>query len=487
MRQGNRAKTTTGDGTMRRMKLVGLAVLAALSFGSASAESLTDALVSAYRNSNLLDQNEALLRAADEDVAIAVSNLRPIIAFAMQAQYDYYVQPEPGIQNGVVVNQRVATEEFYGNAVITLDLTLLDFGRNRLAIDAAKETVLATREALVDLEQNVLYTAVQAYVNVRLRIEIVALRQSNVRLLGQLLQAANDRFDVGEITRTDVALAESRLAQSRAELATAEGDLMVARESYKAAIGNYPGTLTSLPRSPATANSVDEARAVAVRTHPALKEAQHQVTVSEINVARAKAETRPTLTGNVSVGYADRSINDPGADKSTDSVGLRFNQIIYAGGQLAAVYRRSLAAQEASKSALLQTNVIIEQNVGNAWSNLLVYQAQIEATDRQITAAQIAFDGTVEEARQGARTALDVLDAEQELLNARVDRVVAEAQRYLGVYALLQTMGLLTVDHLQLGIPSYDPTAYYNAVKNAPVHTLQGEKLDRIMKSIGEN
>ncbi len=463
---------------MRSMKLVGFAVMAALTFGQARAETLTDALVSAYRNSNLLDQNEALLRAADEDVAIAVSALRPVINFALSGQYANSVNKDlPLLSRG---------ESFTAQAALTADLTIYDFGRTRLAIDASKETVLATREALVDLEQRVLITAVQAFVNVRLSSEIVFLRQSNVRLITQELRAAQDRFEVGEITRTDVALAESRLAQARANLASAEGDLMVAREAYKASVGAYPGNLAALPRSPATARNLDEARGVAVRTHPSLKQAQHQVTIAEINVARAKAGTRPTLTGRASSGLVDS--NTSSVDfAGTNTLSLSFNQTLYAGGQLAAIYRRSLASQEAARSSLLQTTVNIEEDVGNAWANLLVAQAQIEATDRQIRAAQIAFDGLREEAKLGARTALDVLDAEQELLDAKVARATAEATRYLGVYSLLQTMGLLTVDHLQLGIPTYDPTAYYRAVKDAPSHTVQGKKLDRILKSIGEN
>lgn len=472
---------------MRSMKLMGLAVIAVLGIGPAGAETLTDALVAAYRNSNLLDQNEALLRAADEDVAIAVSALRPVINFALQSSYNRTVREGLVMFGTEVGTRRVGSENFSATAQVTADLTIYDFGRTQLAIDASKETVLATRQALVDLEQRVLISAVQAYINVRLSSEIVFLRQSNVRLITQELQAAQDRFEVGEITRTDVALAESRLAQARANFASAEGDLMVSREAYKASVGFYPGGLSSLPPSPATAGSLEEARSVAVRTHPSLRQAQHQVRIAEINVARAKAGTRPTIAARAGVGLTDESFGDGGDLTASNSVSLSFNQTLYAGGRLAALYRRSLQSAESSRSALLQTTVNIEEDVGNAWANRAVAEAQIEATDRQIRAAQIAFDGLREEAKLGARTALDVLDAEQELLDARVARATAEATRYLGVYSLLQTMGLLTVEHLQLGIPTYDPTAYYKAVKDAPSHTVQGKKLDRILKSIGDN
>ncbi|MFZ1479376.1 MAG: TolC family protein, partial [Paracoccaceae bacterium] len=212
---------------MRKWFLV-LTVTASMVLGAveARAETLADALIAAYRNSNLLDQNRAVLRAADEDMAVAVAALMPVISYTIQA--------------GLTRNW---TDDFFGNSTIieetSASLTLsgeylvLDFGRRDLGIDIAKGSVLATRHALVNVEQQVLLAAVQAYVEVRLTQEIIFLRQSNVRLITQELRAAQDRFDVGEVTRTDVAIAEARLAASRSALAAAEGDLLVAREAYK--------------------------------------------------------------------------------------------------------------------------------------------------------------------------------------------------------------------------------------------------------------
>ncbi len=473
---------------MRGMKRFGLAVLTAVSMAvpvMAPAETLTDALIAAYKNSNLLDQNQALLRAADEDVAVAVAQLRPIISFVASASY--------GVSQGLdSVSRRTVTDFSTSSYGLTASMTVWDGGRTMLGIEVAKESVLATRQGLIDVEQRVLLEAVQAYVNVKLATEIVFLRQSNVRVITQELRAAQDRFDVGENTRTDVALAEARLAGARAELSAAEGDLMVAREAYKIAVGAYPEGISTLPRLPDIPDTMEEARAVAVRTHPILRQAQHEVSIAKFNVGRAKADTRPTITLNAEVTdpegpFAPPSLLGGGGNSIEGGASLNFNQTLYAGGQLASLYRRSLAQQEASQSALLQTTLQIEEAVGNAWSNLIVSSAQIEATERQIEAAQVAFDGLREEAKLGARTSLDVLDAEQDLLDARVDRATAEAQRYLGVYSLLQSMGLLTVEHLNLGIPTYDPAAYYRAVKDAPVHSIQGEKLDRILKSIGRD
>jgi outer membrane protein len=453
---------------MRALAVAAAGVLAAPMTG---AETLTDALIAAYRNSNLLDQNRAVLRAADEDVALAVSSLRPVVAYTAQAAWaraDIDTPTGPGVSEGLSASLELSAQ-----------LTLLDFGRSRLGIEIAQASVLATRQALVDIEQQVLLAAVDAYVDVRLAQEVVALRQSNLRLITQELRAAEARFEVGETTRTDVAIAESRLAASRSALAAAEGDLMVAREAYKAATGAYPGRLASLPAAPALPRNLEEAQAVARSKSPLILQAQHLVTVADLQVALAEAAMRPTLGAGVTL-----STDDDGQQRQ--SLGLTLNQTLYAGGRLAASLRQALSGKDRARAALQQTAVGVMQNVGVAWANLAVSAASIEASDRQIRAAQTAFDGVREEAAAGARTTLDVLDAEQELLDARNARLQAEAQRYVGVYRVLAAMGLLTVDHLQLGIPTYDAQAYFDTVKTAPAHSAQGKKLDRILEKIGD-
>ncbi|MCU0800281.1 MAG: TolC family outer membrane protein [Rhodobacteraceae bacterium] len=437
---------------------------------AAQSETLADALIAAYRNSNLLDQNQAVLRAADEDVAVAISALQPVIQFTIQSQWSNQEFRTPG---GVVFD----SDQLNSQLAFSAEMTLYDFGRSALAIEIAKESVLATRESLVSVEQDVLLAAVTAYVDVRLATEIVDLRRSNLRLITQELRAAQDRFDVGEITRTDVSVAEARLAGSRAQLAAAEGDLLIAREAYKAATGDYPGNLQPLPPSPRTARTQDEAVAIALRTHPAVRQSQHQVVISGLSIERARADFEPVISAQGRIGIADNGLE-------SQSLGLSINQTLYSGGRQASLLRKAIAQDEAARAGLLQVGVQIEQAVGNAWANILVTSASIEANSRQIAAAQVAFDGIREEATLGSRTTLDVLDAEQELLDARADKLQSEAQRYVGVYRLLASMGLLTADHLGLGVPTYDPAAYYNVVKDAPVHSAQGEALDRILGKI---
>ncbi|MDH3263620.1 MAG: TolC family outer membrane protein [Paracoccaceae bacterium] len=433
--------------------------------GAAGAETLADTLADAYRNSNLLEQNRALLRAADEDVAQAVAALRPVVDFIASARYFDPAIPSTGRNTSASLD-------------LTASITLLDFGANRLAIEAARESVLATRAALLGLEQQILLGAVQSYMDVISAAEFVRLREANVRLITAELRAAEDRFEVGEVTRTDVSIAEARLAGARANLAAAQGDLQVAREAFRAAVGREPGALSGPGRAPATAASLDEARAVAVRTHPALRQAQHEVSVAEFNVERAKTAVRGRLTGDVGVG-----LNQDGDGDA--SVGLSFRQPIYQGGALSSAYRQALAARDAARASLLSTRLAIEQEVGTAWAILQVTAAQIEASDRQIRAAQVAFEGVQEEAKLGARTTLDVLDAEQELLDARTLRLDAGSAQVVAVYRLLSAMGLLTVEHLGLGVPVYDPGAYYDAVRNAPATSVQGRRLDRVLESLG--
>ena len=438
----------------------------------ARAETLADALIAAYRNSNLLEQNQAVLRATDENVAQAVALLRPVVAFVADGQYGY---SEQLLDSGITV----AGEDLFANYSITAQMTLFDFGRTQLAIEAAKETVLATREALISIEQQVLLSAVSAFVNVRLQQEFVSLRENNVRVIGEQLRAAQDRFDVGEVTRTDVAQAEARLAEAQANLVVAQGDLAIARENYRAATGNYPGVLSAPPAPPRTAATVGAARSVALRTHPSIRQAQREVKAAELNVARARANMKPSISAQ-----AQLSVDQDGLQEN--GFGLNFNQTIYSGGSLSSSLRQSMANRDATFAGLKQRGVDVAENVGIVWSNLDVADASITATEQQIAAAQIAFDGVREEASLGARTTLDVLDAEQDLLDARASRLSAEAQRYVGIYQLLSSMGLLTVEHLGLGIPTYDPAAYYNAVRRAPT-SIQGKKLERILKSAGGN
>ncbi|GFE63423.1 TolC family outer membrane protein [Litoreibacter roseus] len=428
-----------------------------------SAESIRSALAAAYENSNLLEQNRALLRSEDENVAVALSALRPQINGTSTITQSDQASNLPG-------------GDLTSTISIGLDLLIFDAGSTRLGVEAAKETVLAVRAQLVALEQQVLFDAVQAYLNVLRDQRVVDLRQNNVRLITQELRAAQDRFEVGEVTRTDVSQAEARLAESRGELAAAQGDLEISRELYRVTVGRRPGVLEPGRFIYPLPNSESSAIAVGQRENPNIDQAQREIRANELNAARAEANIRPRITLQAQAGHSERIDNN-------SSIGLTMNVPIYQGGQLRALVRRANAVVHASRANLNQQVLLVQQGISDAWTNLVVSRAQVVSSQQQIRAAEVAFEGVREEATLGARTTLDVLDAEQDLQDARTNLVVAETTVFIAGYQLLASMGVLTVDDLDLAVERYDPSEYYNAVKNAPVPVSpQGRNLNRILK-----
>jgi len=449
-----------------RKALAAACIAFGLAFSSAQAETLGDALSFGYENSGLLDQNRALLRAADEDVAQAVSSLLPIVSWS--AGLSASNPRAPG------------AELITGNLQVSAEITLYDFGRNQLAIDAQKELVLATRQSLIAVEQQVLLRIVEAYMEVRRASEFVALRQNNVRLITQELRAARDRFDVGDITLTDVSLAEARLAASRSQLAAQEGALARAIEEFRAAVGRAPNNLQPVPPAP-VGRTLAEAKSVALAIHPSLRQAQHNVTVAELNIARAETAMLPTVTLNGAIAIDDE-FND------SQRLGLNIGGPIYQGGRLSSQVRQFMSRRDAARASLHVTAQQIEQGVGNAWSFLEVARASRDASERQVRAATVAFRGVREEATLGARTTLDVLNAEQEQLDAQANLISAQVDETIASYSVLAAMGLLTAQNLGLRVQIYDPTAYYNLVDDAPTaRSEQGQALDRVLEAIGRD
>lgn len=445
----------------------------------ARAETLADALALAYQNSGLLEQNRALLRAADEDVAATVSQLRPILSWSADVTHDYARTPSiPGPGS-------TRTGQTDLNAGIIAQLLLYDFGQARFQIEAAKESVLATRQALIAIEQQVLLRAVQAYMNVQRNYEFVALRESNVRLIGESLRAARDRFEVGEVTRTDVAQAEARLSASQSALAAARGDLRQAVEEYIAAIGQRPGQLSTPQNVPPITRTEESAKQIALQSHPDILQARHDVATAELNVQAAEAAMAPTinLTGRVGV---NRELSGSSFGDSS-SVGVEITGPIYQGGLLSSTKRRAIALRDAQRGVLHTTAYAVAQNVGNAYAILNAAQAVLVSSAEQVRAARVAFEGVQEEARLGARTTLDVLNAEQEYLDARTNQISARVDVLIATYAVLESMGQLTVRDLNLAVQTYDPTAYYNLVKDAPArYSQQGQRLDRVLRALGK-
>jgi outer membrane protein len=457
--------------------ILGMAVLG-LAPIPAKAETLADALKSAYLNSGLLQQNRALLRSADEGVAQAVASLRPIIDWTSGVSLNSTDTRSQG------VNRNNTSTSL--NLGIIGSLLIYDFGRSDFLTESAKETVLATRQTLISVEQFVLLTGVQAYMNVIRNQEFVALRQNNLRLLREELRAAQDRFEVGEVTRTDVAQAESAVALAQSGLAASQGDLTRAIEEFREAIGRDPGVLQAPGDLPQLGENVDAAKAAALRRHPDLLQAQHNVAAAELNIRAAEAALLPTLNLTAQVGASE---DLDGSDMSRNgSLGIELRGPIYRGGRLTSQQRQAMAQRDGQLAQLHLAGLQVKQDVGNAYANLLAARASRTASREAVRAAQVAFDGTREEATLGARTTLDVLDAEQSLLDAEANLISANADVVIAAYSVLASIGELTARDLNLGVQTYDPAAYYDLVKDAPISSSQqGQKLDRVLRALGKN
>jgi outer membrane protein len=445
--------------------------VAALGGGTtASADSLRDAMADAYRNSQLLEQNRYLLRVQDENLNRAAARLLPVFDFVASTSRD-------------LVNDTSTT-----TASLVAELTLFQGGARIAAREAARQTVLAARQQLVSLEQQVLLDAVVAYLNVWSNMQVVTVSERNVRVIAQQLRAARDRFEVGEDTRTDVALAEAQLAQARSNLAAARGQLEISRELFNLAVGRYPGQMAGPGGVPNLPDTEAEADRLARQSHPAVLTLQFEVRAAELAVEEARAAYRPTVSAEARL---SETVEAPGrAQEGTGaSISLTWRQPLYRGGQLVSLERQALAQAEAARFGLNQQVRANTQAAGNAFARLRIANAQIQASDQRIRAAQLAFEGVQEEAALGARTTLDVLDAEQDLLDARVSRIEAQADLYEAAYTILSASGLLTVAHLDLPVPQYDAAAYSAAFPAGQPRyaSPQGERLDSLLQRLGRD
>lgn len=465
-------------GVFRRIgRLVAIGAVCLVPAGLARAETLADTLKAAYLNSGLLEQNRALLRAADEDVAQAVATLRPIIDWTADVRRDFNRVRNTGIAR--------TTAETSANVGLTGSLLLYDFGRSDFLTEATRETVLATRETLRSAEQFVLLTAVNAHMDVIRNREFVDLRRNNLRLLREELRAANDRFEVGEVTRTDVAQAEAAVALALSGLAVAEGDLARAIEEYREAVGRDPGALRTPGDVRAQPGDVEAAKAAAMQRHPDILAAQRNVTVAELNMNAARAAKLPSIN---LVGRLGVSEELSGSDFTRGgSVGVELRGPIYQGGRISSLERQAQAQRDAQLARLHLAGLQVKQDVGDSFANLRAARAGRDASGEAVRAAQVAFEGTREEAKLGARTTLDVLDAEQNLLDAQANLISANADVVIAGYSVLAAIGELTARDLRLDVQIYDPVAYYDLVKTAPVPiSPQGQQLDRVLRSLGK-
>lgn len=432
------------------------AAVATLMVNAASAETLEQAFATAYSTNPELVAARAGVRATDEGVPQARAGMLP----------DVRATASVGVNqrnvNGPIENTTTEPRS------VGVDATqvLYDGGRTFNSIDSAISAVDAARARLVATEQGVLLDVVTAYMDVLRDQQFVALAKNNVRVITEQLRAAEDRFAVGEVTRTDVSQARARLAESKAALAVREGSLAQSYQAYGRVVGAPPGELAPpppLPELPPTlADAVQEAR----ENHPAIIAARYDEQQAESDIATAQGVLLPTVSVTGSLSYGDDL--SPGVRKGiTDGqIQLQASIPLYQGGAAYSGVRRAQAIQSQAMSQIHDTSRAVQQGVENAWTELNTARYTIIAAREQVEANKLAFDGVTEEAKLGSRTTLDVLDAEQELLNARTNVVSSERDQFVASYGVLAALGRLTVAGMGVDVQPYDPSINYDDVND---------------------
>ena len=419
--------------------------------GAAGAESFADALVGAYRTSPELGAQRANIKIAGENAVQARAGGRVTVTgtASLEAETD---------------NQ----DEFTLPAALNLTIVqpIYTGGTVENATTAAERRISEEEAQLVDLEQDILFAAAVAYLDVLRDEALVDVSRNNVRVLSEQLEAARERFEVGEVTRTDVEQARARLAASRSILAANMGALENAKDDYRRAVGQAPGDLAPPPPMPDLPKSEEEAIIIALQNDPGLLAARLEREATGFDVKAAIGALLPQV--NLQGSVAQVNTVDDGFDGSRSaSVGLFVTIPFYSGGANYSAVREAQAGVEFADSNITTAMRDIREAVGEAWSALEVSRAQIEAGKLEVRRPQLAFEGVREEAKVGARTTLDVLDAEQETLEAQDGLIEAQRDEMVSAYQLLLSMGLMTVDHLGLDVgPSPGTEAYYASVRN---------------------
>ena len=311
------------------------------------------------------------------------------------------------------------------------------------SIRQAKAQVRAGAAQLYGVEQQVMLEAATAYLDVIRDQSVLELRNNNVRVLTRQLEAARARFDVGEVTRTDVAQAEARLASARAQVFNAQAQLAASEADFESVIGFPPGELIDPPAAPATPPSLDEAHAFALDNAPAVIAAQEAERASQHGVSAAYGRLSPQVDAYASYSYGE---NQQFEDDSTEetAIGVRASIPLFAGGANYSRIRQARRTNTSDRFRVTEAMRTSRQQVIASWTALEASRATIEAASSAVSANEIAFEGVRQEAQVGARTTLDVLDAEQELLNARVQLVTAKRDEEVASYTLLAAIGALT-------------------------------------------
>jgi outer membrane protein len=436
-----------------------------------AAETMESALAKAYQGNPQLNAQRAIVRQSDEGVAQALSGYRPTLSATASAGEQFtnltgVIPPlPPALPNGISYSVKGYTSPW--SAGLTGQQTLFNGERNANNVRKAESQVSAARETLRMMEESVLQAAATAYMDMSRDTANLEVQQNNIRVLQRTLKDTRNRFDAGQVTATDVAQAEAQLAAGEANLHAAESTLMTTQANYRRLIGVEPLNLTpAAPVDRLSPNNLNAAIAVGAAENPSVTAALYGVDVAQLQVKIAEGALWPTLALQGSVQQQNYpNILQPNLFLGT--VVLNLTVPLYQGG---AEYSAIRLDKETVGQQRLNVDQVRDQtraNVVQAWGQLQAAKAQIEAAMRQNDAAERALEGVRNEAQAGQRTTLDVLNAEQALVNARVALIVAQHDRVVASYSLLSAVGRLSAEELRLPVSIYDPSVHYRQIRDA--------------------
>lgn len=443
----------------RRIVFLAIAVLLTLVEGTAG-QTLEKSLVQAYVNNPTLDAERARLRATDERVPQALSGWRPVFDSVGSVGK---VRLEGN-------RKSLITDETSGNLTprsvgVRIQQPLYRGGRTVAATRAAENTVRAERARLASVEQSVLLDGATAFMNVYRDQAVLGLNIRNEQRLVRQLQATRNRFQVGEVTRTDVSQAEARQARATADRVQAEGNLEASRASYRNVIGEVLGTLQrpNIPQELPT--DADDAIKRASEDNPDIRAAVFDEQASRDTIDEVRGELLPSLSLN---GVAQKAYESAYTGARVDTLGaiINLNVPLYEAGSVSSRVREATQVAAEQHRMLDRARRNTQEAATQAWNALETARAEIRSLTKQVEANRVALEGVQREAEVGARTVLDVLDAEQELLDSEVNLARAERDEAVAVFQLKTALGELTAQQLNLPVQYYDPEAHYEEVRN---------------------
>lgn len=417
---------------------------------------LKTTLEATYANNPLIAQQREIILKLNESVVQQSSLIMPGISATLSQNLDD--------NNGNYAN----------SANITIKQLIYDGGQSLNLIDASKYAVFAERELLIKAEQDNLLKAITSYMDFRQAKANLDLAESNIKVIKEQLRASKNRYEVGEVTRTDVSQTEARLALALSNVEARRASLSSKSASYLLVVGEYPGKLANPPKHPDVPIELHIAEKIALENHPRIRAAKLNLKSSEHKINASRKIGSPTISGSLTTKTGSSIRSSTGAT-------IQATIPLFSGGELRSKRRAAINDKQIRKYALDNAILMTRSNLQIYHSSWLAAVAAIKASNAQIKSSKIAFEGVREEAKLGSRTTLDVLDAEQELLSARSNLVSALRDEQVQAYNVISEMGQLTASNLNLDIKVYDPEIdYNNVIKKSPL----GEARIKILEKL---